>query len=188
MCLFVCVDLPPALTESVAAVQSLFDDPGASGLSNTDPVQAHFTLKFLGTVDEDRCPELTETLQTAVDAAAVAPFECTVGGLGVFRSSGAIRVVWAGVRNEKAATNLRHLAEAVEAAFVDTGFAPERHAFTPHVTIARGNDSRGEAVAQTVLTAEDPTVGTFHVDAVQLTESRLSDDGPAYRTVADCRL
>ncbi len=188
MRLFVSVDLPPALTESVAEAQALFDGPEADGLSYTDPAQAHITLKFCGTVAEDRRRELTDALQTAVDAAAVVPFACTIGGLGVFRSRGSIRVVWAGVRNEKAIINLRRLAEAVETAFVDIGFPPERHAFTPHVTIARVNDSLGEAAAQTVLTAEDPTVGTFRVDTVQLTESRLSDDGPAYRTVADCRL
>ncbi|HKJ59555.1 MAG TPA: RNA 2',3'-cyclic phosphodiesterase, partial [Halobacteriales archaeon] len=96
MRLFVSVDLPASLSEAVAAAQDPLRE--AAGLSFTDPTQAHVTLKFLGETPRSRVSRVESTIEAAVTAAGVAPFEATFGGLGAFPSEDYIRVVWLGVR------------------------------------------------------------------------------------------
>ncbi|MFB6352741.1 MAG: RNA 2',3'-cyclic phosphodiesterase [Halobacteriales archaeon] len=179
MRLFVSVDLPDALADGVAAVQDELRD--ASGLRFTDPTQAHLTLKFLGETDPGRLAELEAAMADAVDAAGVAPFEATVGGLGAFPSADYIRVVWLGF--ERGGEALRRLHEAIEERTVALGFEPEEHDFTPHVTVARMEHAGGKELVQQVLREQSPTVGSWTVEAVRLTESELGPDGPEYSTV-----
>ncbi|ESS08490.1 MAG: 2'-5' RNA ligase [uncultured archaeon A07HN63] len=186
MRLFVSVDLPSSLADSVADTQAAFED--CAGLRLTDPTQAHVTLKFLGDTDPDRVDEIESALETAVADAGVAPFDCTVGGLGVFPSLDYISVVWAGVRDGGGDTELTQLAEAVETELTALGFESEDHGFTPHITLARMDDARGKETVQRLVTERDPTVGTFSVDAIRLTESTLTDDGPVYETVSEIEL
>jgi 2'-5' RNA ligase len=180
MRLFVSVDLPDALADGVAAVQDELRD--ASGLNFTDPEQAHLTVKFLGDTDPGRLVELENAIADAVDGAGVAPFEATVGGLGAFPSAEYIRVVWLGF--ESGGEELTRLHEAIEERTVALGFEPEDHDFTPHVTVARMQHAGGKELVQQVLRERSPTVGSWTVQAVRLTESELGPDGPEYSTLA----
>ena len=186
MRLFVSVDLPPTLADPLEAVQAELGD--ADGLRFTDPSKAHFTLKFLGEVDPDRVDEIETAIERAVDSAAVGPFDCTVEGLGVFPSLEYISVVWAGVRNGEGAAELSRLHAALETELAALGFEAESHAFAPHVTLARMDDARGKSLVQQVVAETEPTVGSFRVDSVRLTESRLTDSGPKYETVCEVDL
>lgn len=177
--LFVGVDLDD-LAEAVAGVQDLFAD--ASGLSFIDPEQAHVTLKFLGETDEERVDDLVRELEAAVGDSGVGPFEAEFGGLGVFPSLEYISVVWLGTR--EGGDELTALHEAVEERAVAMGFEAEDHEFTPHVTLARMQHAGGKELVQDVVQNRDPDVGTLRLEAVRLTESVLTEDGPEYSTVA----
>lgn len=180
MRLFLSVDLPPELTAEVEALQEQFAD--AEGLRFTDPAQAHVTMKFLGEVREYHVDELQAAVAEAIADIDVDPFEAEVGGLGVFPSPDYISVLWTGFR--EGSEELTRIHEALEAATAELGFEPEEHEFTPHVTIARMDDARGKALVQRKLREEDPTVGTFDVAEVRLTESTLTEEGPEYETIA----
>lgn len=180
MRLFFAVDLPDNLAEAFAAAQEPFRE--ANVLRFTDPSQAHVTLKFLGDVDEDRLPELTDAADDAVEAAGVDTFEMEVGGLGAFPSEEYISVLWVGVR--EGGSKLTRLHEALEAAMTGLGFDPEPHEFTPHFTLARMNHARDKGLVQRRLGEGDPTVGRFQVKELRLKASALTDDGPKYETVA----
>lgn len=186
MRLFVSVDLPVSLADTVETVQAEFSE--AEGLDFVDPKQAHFTLKFLGETNPERLNKIKTALRDAVDEAAVDPFDCTIGGLGVFPSLEYITVVWIGVREGKGDAELRRLHEAVEAELTALGFAAESHEFTPHITLARMNDARSKSEVQSVVTETDPTIGTFRVKGIKLTESTLTDAGPQYETVHEVDL
>ena len=179
MRLFVSLDLPDDLADAVAAAQEPLSD--ANGLRVTDPTQSHVTLKFLGTVPDQRLSALTNALSRAIETTPVEPFTATVGGLGAFPSIDYIRVVWLGVR--EGAAEMTALHDAVESATVELGFSPESHDFTPHVTIARMEHAGGKELVQETLRTANPTVGEFRVSDVRLTESVLTDDGPVYSTV-----
>lgn len=194
---FVGVDCD-AVSEGVRRAQEPF--AGLDGLRLTDPESAHVTLRFLGDVDEtlaahaehgdDRqsaesdapgLPALESALADAVAASGVAPFDCTFGGYGTFPEGDYISVVWLGV--EEGGEELTRLHEAVEAAAVDLGFDPERHSFTPHVTLARMEHAAEKARVRRVVAERDPQAGPLRVDGVDLVESTLTADGPVYETV-----
>ncbi len=179
MRLFVAIDLPDDLASSVVDAQQRFDD--APGLRFTDPTGAHATLSFLGEVEEDRLDEVERAIATGVDDAAVAPFEATIGGFGVFPSLDYISVVWTGVRQGTGEMNRLH--DSIQAELLPLGFDPDDYTFTPHVTLARMDDARGKATVQRVVREEDPTIGTFPVEEVRLKRSDLTPDGPEYSTV-----
>jgi 2'-5' RNA ligase len=179
MRLFVSVDLPPSLADAVEALQQRF--AAASGLSFTDPAQAHVTLKFLGDVPEADVDDLAAALERAVADAGVAPFEAAVGGLGVFPSLDYISVLWVGFRDGSAELTALH--EAVEERTTALGFDPEDHAFTPHVTLARMEHAGGKDLVRERVREDDPTVGRFRVEEVRLTESTLGAGGPTYETL-----
>ena len=175
--LFVSVDLD-GLAEEVRAIQEQFE--GADGLNIVDPGQAHVTLKFLGEVDEGRVGELSDELEAAVGDSGVDPFTVEFGGLGVFPHLGYISVVWLGVR--EGGEQLTRLHEAIEDRTVATGFDPEEHDFTPHVTLARMEHTGGKEVVQAVVENTDPDAGSLRVEEVRLKESTLTSDGPVYET------
>ena len=178
MRLFVSVDVDQ-LANGIADAQDRLPDAG--GLRFVDPGNAHVTLKFLGEVDSGRQDALESALATAVDDAAVAPFELTLGGYGVFPSLDYISVVWTGVR--RGGPELTRLHEAVERETTSLGFDPADHDFTPHVTLARMDDARGKAAVQRAVADADPDVGSAEVRDVRLTKSTLTDDGPEYETI-----
>lgn len=179
MRLFVSVDLPHGLAEAVADVQDEFSD--ASGLNFVDPEQAHITMKFLGDVPERRVERLASELDQAVSEAEVDPFEIEFSGVGAFPSRDYISVVWLGV--DCGARELTELHECIEQQFVDLGFDPEDHEFTPHVTLARMKHAGGKELVQDLLDEYDPDPGSMRVSEVRLTKSDLGHEGPVYSTV-----
>lgn len=183
MRLFFAIDLPDSLADAVAEVQAPLRE--AKGLRLTNPEQAHFTMKFLGDVDEERLPAIEAAAEEAVDVADVGPFEITVEGLGVFPSEEYISVIWVGASD--GGEELTRLHECLEREMTGLGFDPESHSFTPHVTIARMNDSRGKDRVVKALNDEDDdaqTVGSFTAKELRLTASTLTRSGPEYETVA----
>ncbi|MDS0297353.1 RNA 2',3'-cyclic phosphodiesterase [Halogeometricum sp. S1BR25-6] len=181
MRLFLSIDLPDSLTESVASAQQRF--AGAEGLRFVAPEQVHVTLKFLGETDEDRLPDVEAAVEDAIADSGVEAFDATVGGFGVFPSLDYISVVWAGVREGAGAAEMTALAEAIDRETAASGFGSEDREFTPHVTLARMDDARGKDLVQRVVREEDPDVGTFPVREVHLKESVLTDGGPRYETL-----
>ena len=193
---FFAVDLPDDLAESVADAQAAFE--GADGLRFVDPEQAHVTLKFLGAIggntagesdDDADAPALNDVIaagERAVETADVDPFECAVGGFGVFPSLDYVSVVWAGVGAGDAELTALH--DSLETEATALGVDPAEHAFTPHVTLARMDDARGKGLVRDAVRNRDPEVGRFEADAVRLVSSTLTDDGPVYETVASIEL
>ncbi|SNZ17205.1 2'-5' RNA ligase [Natronoarchaeum philippinense] len=177
--LFVSVDLPDEFADDIAAVQARFED--ADGLSFTDPEQAHVTMKFLGDVDEDRVEAVGDAVAEAVAAADVEPFRARYEGLGVFPSLEYISVLWLGVTAGN--DELSRLHDAIEDRTTALGFDAEGHEFTPHVTLARMEHAGGKELVQRGVREWTPTVGEATVDAVCLTESELTSEGPVYSTV-----
>lgn len=129
--------LPPAgaVAELRAALAPLHALPGARDLRWTAPDGWHFTLAFMGEVDEGVLPELYVRLERA--AHRTEPFPLRVHGSGRFGG----RALWVGASG--GLDTLRLLAERADAAARRAGVPMEEHRrFTPHLTLAR---SRAEA-------------------------------------------
>ncbi|WP_329457271.1 RNA 2',3'-cyclic phosphodiesterase [Streptomyces sp. NBC_01497] len=169
-----------------AAVAPLRDLPGAGRLRWTGREAWHFTLVFLGEVDEDLLPGLGERLARA--ARRCEPFPLRVTGGGHFGG----RALWAGADGDIPA--LRRLAERARAASRRAGIGTDEHrAYRPHLTLARASaPAAGESPVDLRphverLAAVEGEV--WQVDGLCLVRSRLPDGRtpgarPRYETLA----
>lgn len=133
-----------------------------SGGRTTRPESIHLTLAFLGAQSIDR-------YRLAVDAARDVdgvPFDLHLDRVGYFRHN---RIVWAGpsVIPEPLAALARSLARRLD----EAGFALERRAFAPHVTLLRN--------AREPIDAPLPRT-TWHVAEFALIESVRDEYGSKY--------
>ena len=131
--LFVAVDLPPATTAELAAIQP----PATAGVRLVEPGQMHLTLHFLGEADVERTA-------ARLGMAATPPFPLVVQGVGRFLAADGAAILWAGVQQS---SELLRLHAAVAAALAADGFRPEGRSYKPHITVAR---CRPEALADVV--------------------------------------
>ncbi|MDY6775380.1 MAG: RNA 2',3'-cyclic phosphodiesterase [Halobacteria archaeon] len=184
MRLFVSVDLPEKLEDAFRDLQSDLRETGAD-LSLVDPEQAHITMKFLGDTDPDRLDEIERILDDATEG--FSSFEATVEGTGVFPSRDFIKVVWAGV--SKGSESLSEIHDGLETRFVESGFEPESHDFTPHITLARVQTGKAKSQINSFLDrTRRRSLGSFEVRSVRLKKSDLGPRGPVYETVYESNL
>ncbi|WP_406861631.1 RNA 2',3'-cyclic phosphodiesterase [Streptomyces sp. HUAS MG47] len=131
MRLFTAVLPPPdQLAELAAEVDALLRLPGADALRWTGRPGWHFTLAFMGEVDEALLPDLRTRLARA--AHRTAPFPLRLHGSGHFGQ----RTLWTGAAG--ALDDMRLLGERSDAAARRAGIPMDEHrAYHAHLTLAR---------------------------------------------------
>ena len=130
----------------------------------------HVTLKFLGST----YPRLVEWVTATVGEAASRhpPFTTRVEGLGAFPNARRARVLWAGL--EDGGTAFARLAADLDEA-LSREFAPEKRAFTPHLTVARFEPTVSVDPDEIAFESEP-----FEVDRIVLFRSHLRRPAPVY--------
>ncbi|MFG2294011.1 RNA 2',3'-cyclic phosphodiesterase [Streptomyces sp. NPDC048603] len=161
--------LPPeaAVAELREAVAAL---PRAGRLRWTGEPGWHFTLAFMGEVEDRLLPELDTRMERA--AHHTPAFRLRLRGCGHFGN----RALWIGAAGSL--DGVRMLAERADAAARRAGVAMEQHRrYTPHLTIARG--IQGEHTdLHPYLEALDGFEGTsWPVDHLHLVRSNLPTSG-----------
>lgn len=144
-----------------------------------DPDGIHLTLKFLGNVAEDRLPDISHAMQEA--ARDVAPFTLEVGETGAFPNLRRARVIWVGVGGDT--PQLERLQRNIEGGLEPLGFAAEKRAFSPHLTLARVQDRAAPAEREELgklLEGTDFKAGRMAVESVDLMKSQLTRQGAVY--------
>ncbi|HYN41156.1 MAG TPA: RNA 2',3'-cyclic phosphodiesterase [Thermoanaerobaculia bacterium] len=172
----------PVVRRRLAGARSLL--PPLHGLRWIPEFQLHFTLKFLGEIEEER----VEAAKAATAAASVAasaatgrpgpvgPFRLALEGLGAFPPRGPARVLWAGCGEGAGA--LVALAAVVEEAFVAEGFPREERAFSPHLTLARVKDpDAGRRLSRALASLPAEPFGAVRVSSLVLFRSELTPRG-----------
>jgi 2'-5' RNA ligase len=148
--------------------------PELQGLRWTPAPQLHFTLKFLGEIEESRVEAAKRA--TAAAARGAPAFALALEGLGAFPPRGPSRVLWAGCG--AGAGELVRLAAAVEAAFAAEGFAPEARPFSAHLTLARVKDpDAGRRLARALPQVPAEPFGTVAASSLVLFRSELTPRG-----------
>ena len=169
------------MKEGLAGVVRELRDASIGGLRPVRPEGVHLTLKFLGDVPVDRIGAIGDAVRKA--AAGQAPFALSVSGVGAFPSGRAPRVLWAGVAGDL--ERLAALQTGVDRCLSELGFAMDRRAFNPHVTLASLRDSastQDRSRSLSVLRAAQPDEeSAFIADAVSLIQSTLGPGGAVYR-------
>jgi 2'-5' RNA ligase len=143
----------------------------------------HLTLKFLGDTPREKVSTITEAL-TVVGRNAP-PCMLVAEGLGCFPNLRRPRVLWVGVKEPTG--RLETLQKAVEEAMTALGYKPERHGFTPHLTLGRvrRGASRQEEreIAEVIEGTSVDQLAEFTADRFELIRSDLKPTGAEYTTL-----
>jgi 2'-5' RNA ligase len=175
----VCLD-EPARAAVAAEIERL--RPLSRAVAWVPPQNLHLTLKFLGDQSDGRLAEALHGIEEV--AAGRAPFSLTLHGVGAFPGMERPRILWVGVA--EGALEVRALQAEVEAAFARRMFAPESHAWHPHLTIGRVFDPRrwrrdtSPALRESIARVATTRFGSLGVSRVVLMRSDLSPSGARY--------
>ncbi len=134
MRLFVALDLPQNVKDCIYELQRKLKTPAAK-VSWVSKKHFHFTLKFLGEVDEKKVKDLVSRLSRIRKRAVKA----RLSKIGFFPDDGHIRVVWLGVEPEG---ELNGIAQDVDAELLD--MFPGEQSFSAHITLGRVKSLRSK--------------------------------------------
>jgi 2'-5' RNA ligase len=194
MRLFVALDIDDAIRGRIAR----FLD-GVRGFSPdarwARPESLHVTLKFIG----ERPEEDVGKIKQALEGMAAQACEMNFRGYGFFPSTRAPLVFWIGI---EAGPTLASLAAMVDARLASLDIPKEEHAFTPHLTLARGGRGSGaphkqqadrpnrsfQRLQEKLAALPTPEFGTMTAREFFLYQSRLSPTGSTYTKLAGFRL
>lgn len=184
MRLFVALDIDPEIRGRIARFLEGVREfaPDARWVSAQS---LHLTLKFIGEQPE---PRLQAIMQ------ALAAVRCPGPGLnfrgyGFFPTLRSARVFWVGVDADE---HLPELAARVESALEPLGIKPEARAFSPHLTLARGQSGAPqprpgdhpnrvfERLREKLSALPAPEFGTMTAREFFLYQSKLSPAGSQY--------
>jgi RNA 2',3'-cyclic 3'-phosphodiesterase len=186
MRLFIALDIDEAIRERI----HLFIQ-GVAGFAPevrwVKPESLHVTLKFIG----EQPAEAVDPIKQALAGVQKKPFEIAFRGFGFFPNPKTARVFWVGIESSP---TLGSLASAVDNATFTCGIAKEAHAFSPHLTLARGGRGSGARSRQKGDTSNKifqhlqeklaartvPEFGTMEAHEFFLYQSQLSPGGSRY--------
>ena len=179
--LFVAVPVSEEVKDKLRQVVDELSKTGAD-LKLVSLSHLHFTLKFLGDVDEKQIPEIEKKLAGIVEKTK--GFEVSVKGVGVFPSLERINVVWMGVENSTLVSLMKEVGK--ELGFVRKNDHDEDVA---HLTIARVKTERNKKELQEFAKRfEGKEFGRMKVEKIILFESELRKEGAEHRVVKEFRL
>lgn len=139
----------------------------------TTAEQWHVTLRFLGALDDERGAAVADAVGAA--AAALEPCQAVLGPATARLGRGTLMVPVSG---------LDDVAAAVWGATRPLVPADDDHAFTGHLTVARG---RGRRAVPPHLSGQ-AVEGSWTVSEIAIVQSRLDATGARYETVATAAL
>ena len=180
---FIGVRIDPSVAQKISEAQAGLKDK-LSGIRWVGLENLHFTLKFLGPVEETKEKLIAEALEKA--AQPFPRFAILARGVGVFPDIRRARILWVGLEGGKLAA----LAAGVEAALEPLGFAREKREFRPHLTIGRWRSFNGspEALKNELERWKTCDFGQSWVDEVVFFQSILSAEGAIYHPRGVIRL
>jgi RNA 2',3'-cyclic 3'-phosphodiesterase len=179
---FIAVKIDPKTVQEISAVLAQVE-PRLPGIRWVAPANYHFTLKFLGHIDESKIDPITDALERQLHL--FPRFTISAKGLGVFPDLKRPRVLWVGLEGN----GLAALASKVERALEALGFELEKRDFTPHLTVGRWRqfDSPKNKLAQELDSWKRFNFGESGVAEVIFFQSVLKPQGAIYlplKTVA----
>ena len=135
--------------------------------------QIHFTLKFLGEIDEVKC----EQVKDVVKKISFSSFDISLKGVGGFPNLKNPRIIWIGSDNN-GAEKLIAIVNEIGLKLSALGFENDKK-FKSHLTIFRARSKINDI---SVMMREYQTVefGTQTVSKIKVKRSVLSPKGPEY--------
>ena len=168
---FVGIELPDKMKRNLLALQSQLKQHGVHG-SWKSAENFHITLEFLGDLEPDAVPMITDTLSKV--ARNQKPFSLTIGGLGAFPSFKRPHTLWAAVGD--GSNELCSLREKIHRSLTRSGLVLEKRNFVAHVTLS----SRPKLDNKDLTFFMNKEIGRLDVEDVVLFESRIIEGKRMY--------
>lgn len=185
---FIAVELPPPTRDMLAGVVRHLASRVDGGVRWSRPESLHLTLRFLGNIDEETVPALSDAVSRS--AVSAHTFELALGRIGGFERLRAMRVIWMSVAGDL--EPLTELYRSLESGLESLGFARERRAFRPHITLGRVRDGapvpQRRAVAEALAGADLEEGAMLTVESIALIRSVLAPGGSEYTRLHTARL
>ncbi|MBI4176939.1 MAG: RNA 2',3'-cyclic phosphodiesterase [Candidatus Aenigmarchaeota archaeon] len=146
-----------------------------------EPENLHFTVKFLGNVDESAVKRIIGVLTPLLEGEKSS--KVSVKGVGFFGHMKAPRVLWVGVGEGK--TYIEGIFSKISAKLEEIGIKSDGKEAVPHITVGRVRSGRNINKLEEIILKERETLyGETLIDAVKLKSSVLTPRGPRYVDVA----
>lgn len=191
MRLFVALDIEDAIRQRITRFLE-----GVRGFAPdakwVRPESLHLTLKFIG--ESEKLAEIRDALAKVGGNAVTVSFRST----GFFPTPRAARVFCVGIESD---ARLAQLAQSIDAALTLLGIESEKRAYTPHLTLARGEmrsrrpKSKANAfgnlfahLQEKLVALSPPDFGTMTARQFYLYESKLKPTGSVYTKLHDFKL
>ena len=177
---FFAIDLESKhIINKVVQIQKLLDLPNLK-INFVNPENLHFTLKFLGNIDQT----IVKDLEKELDTISFNKFNVTLQGMGCLPSMSYINAIY--IDTIEGTNELKELAKQIESLGVKFNFKKEKRPFKSHLTIGRvkkiGNK---EELVSKITKNEKELFGNFTVNSFKLKKSELTPTGPIYTTLIE---
>ena len=135
--------------------------------------QIHFTLKFLGEINQTKCKNVKDILNEI----SFSKFQISLKNVGVFPNLKNPRVIWIGTEKE-GAEQLTSLANEIGMKLTTIGFEKDKK-FKPHLTVFRVKKKIND-ISSIMKDVETTEFGSETITKIKLKKSVLSPKGPEY--------
>ena len=177
---FIAINLSPEIYQGLKQVAGQLEERLLGAPIRWVPVDnIHLTVRFLGNVSISNLDLLTKILE--VEASQHPTFEISAGELGAYPSIRRPRVIWIGI---EAPAELNTLQRGIEKEVARLGYAREKRAFSPHLTLGRvsrnadSNDIR--KISEVLCNCKVGFLGAVRVRDIHLYRSDLQPGGAIY--------
>jgi 2'-5' RNA ligase len=185
---FIAIELPRDLKVAISRLQEQLKTGSTAPVKWVNPENTHLTLKFLGDIDTVVVDDIKKALGEA--ARGIPAIRLGAEGLGAFPNNNRVQIVWVGLTGEL--DKLQKLQQRIDKELQPLGFAPERRAFSPHLTIARIRDratsNDRQDMGRLVENTSYKSDLDFSVKSVDLMKSQLTREGPIYSKLGSANL
>ena len=155
--------------------------PAAGDVKWVAPENLHWTLQFLGDVDQLEIPAVCSAVSIAVGD--VDSFDLEARGAGAFPAPDRPRTLWLGAGAGAQAMVALH--DAIQRKLDKLGYRGEHRRFVPHITLGRaGRNAPPRPLVRELAALAEFDGGSMLVDEVTVFASKLAPDGPQYEVLA----
>ena len=187
MRLFVALQIPDQVRESIAAVRQRFTTP-ESQMKWVSPEKFHVTLKFIGEVALEKVEEIAKALR---EVQTLGHVEVVFRGLGWYWNAKGFGLFMAMI---DPSDSLTMLANRIECQLLPLGIAPPTHEYQAHLTLARCKQLQQRwrsTIPQDIISVANEykghLFGSVRAQTFDFIESKLDPGGAKYTTVETFR-
>ena len=171
--LFISADIPEEVKEKVIKIRD--DIYGNDKIVRWEGKEKlHFTLKFLGDVEESKNRPINNELENILRN--YKSINCSFSKFGLFKKGNLPSILWLGLNYNP---ELNQIAEAINNNFVELGFEKENRKFKPHLTLLRLKGREDINRINNFLEYKLPAMN-FIINEISIMKSELLRSGSIY--------